>query len=325
MRIQIVYPGYNLRLPVIFLLSILLFVAFCKNKTSRNPGIYKQSIIIKSPLDSTSLINDLAYLSSKVLEGRETGSQGNLLARNYIVKRYDSLQLTAFNTGRLQEFSFGQGSVNKGTNVIAAITGTAYPDQYIVLSAHYDHLGIKNGVVYCGADDNASGTACLLTLARYFKKHLPQHSIIFASFDGEEKGLLGSSYFVQHPPVSLDKIILDVNMDMISRNDKNEIYASGTYHYPFLKKYVDSLHSRTRVNVLLGHDSPNQDHDDWTSQSDQYPFHKAAIPFLYFGVEDHPDYHKPSDTFDKIDKGFYYRVCDMIREVIEILDRQKKL
>ncbi|HUP10825.1 MAG TPA: M28 family peptidase, partial [Niastella sp.] len=208
---------------------------------------------------------------------------------------------------------------------IAMIPGSTYPDQYYVISAHYDHLGVKNGQIYYGTDDNASGSACLLALAAYFKQHPPKHSFILASFDAEEKGLVGSRYFVAHPPVDSTKIILNVNMDMVSRNPKNEIYASGTYHYPFLKKYVDSIKTMTTVNVLLGHDNPAQGHDDWTNQSDHYPFHLAHIPFLYFGVEDHPDYHKPTDTFDKVDKGFYYRVCSMIKETIVLLDKQEKL
>ena len=306
----------------LFYFILLISLTACKNKPARNVDNNKHPIVAKAPgLDSASLINDLAYLSSGTLEGRETGSPGNKIARDYIVKRYDSLGLKAFNAGRLQEFALRQ---NRGVNIIAAVTGTTYPDRYFVLSAHYDHLGIKNGEVYHGADDNASGTACLLVLARYFRQHPPRHSFLFASFDAEEKGLAGSSYFVQHSPVGLNKILLNINMDMISRNDKNEIYVAGTRYYPSFKKYIDTVRSHTTVNVLPGHDEPEQGTDDWTSQSDHYPFHKAHIPFLYFGVEDHPDYHRPTDTFDKIDKGFYYGVCDMIRKVIEALDRKEE-
>jgi len=274
------------------------------------------------PLDSTRLINDLATLSSEAMGGREAGTAGNQLAREYIARRYDSLQLKAPDSGRFQSFPL---KTIKGTNIIAMIPGTTYPDQYYVISAHYDHLGTRNGQIYYGTDDNASGSACLLALAAYFKQHPPKHAFIIASFDAEEKGLVGSRYFAAHLPVDSNKVLLNVNMDMVSRNDKNEIYASGTYHYPFLKKYVDSIKALTTVNVLLGHDNPAQGHDDWTNQSDHYAFHQKHIPFLYFGVEDHPDYHKPTDTFDKVDKSFYYRVCEMVKETILVLDRQEKL
>ncbi len=93
-------------------------------------------------------------------------------------------------------------------------------------------------------------------------------------------------------------IIFNLNMDMVSRNDKNEIYASGTFHYPQLSKYIDSIRPLTKVTVSLGHDDASKGaSDDWTTQSDHYPFHKKGIPYIYFGVEDHPDYHQPTDQF----------------------------
>lgn len=306
-------------------LAMLLLVVACKNKASKNPEAGNK-VAGAAGLDSTTLIHDLAYLSSEALGGREAGTPGNALAREYIVKRFDSLQLRQPDSGRLQSFSVNkQAHAATGENIIALIPGTTYPNQYYVISAHYDHLGTKEGKIYYGADDNASGSACLLALARYFKQHPPKHSFILASFDAEEKGLVGSGYFVKHLPVDSTKVLLNVNMDMVSRNDKNEIYASGTYHYPFLKKYVDSIRPFTSVQVLFGHDTPAEGHNDWTNQSDHYPFHKAKIPFLYFGVEDHPDYHKPTDTYDKVDKHFYYQVCNMIKETIVVLDRQEKL
>jgi hypothetical protein len=306
-------------------LVVLLLVVSCKSKASKNPEGGNKTVVPKG-LDSASLIQDLAYLSSEALSGREVGTPGNALAREYIVNRFDSLQLRKPDSGRLQPFVLGTKTTDpKGNNILAVIPGSTYPDQYYVISAHYDHLGTKDGKIFYGADDNASGSACLLALARYFKQHPPKHSLILASFDAEEDGLVGSTYFVRHLPVDSSKVLLNVNMDMVSRNDKNEIYASGTHHYPFLKKYVDSIKPFTSVHVLFGHDAPTEGHDDWTNQSDHYPFHKAKIPYLYFGVEDHPDYHKPTDTFDKVDKHFYYQVCNMIRETIVVLDRQEKL
>jgi len=311
---------------VTFSFAIVLLVIGCKNKASKNPDSGKKPTIVVAGLDSASLINDLGYLSSEDLGGRETGTAGNALAQQYIAGRFDSLQLKQPDSGRFQLFPLtNQAAAIAGKNIIGIIPGTTYPDQYYVISAHYDHLGTKGDKIWFGADDNASGSACLLALARYFNQYPPKHSFIFASFDAEEKGLVGSRYFVGHLPVDSTKVLLNVNMDMVSRNDRNEIYASGTYHYPFLKRYVDSIKPLTSVNVSYGHDNPSEGHNDWTNQSDHYPFHKAKIPYLYFGVEDHPDYHKPTDTFDKVDKGFYFRVCNMIKETIVELDKQEKL
>ena len=119
---------------------------------------------------------------------------------------------------------------------------------------------------------------------------------------------------------------MNLNMDMVSRNDNNEFYSCGTFHYPFLKKYVDSVQPISAVSIRFGHDDPSKGgSQDWTTQSDHYPFHLKKIPFLYFGVEDHADYHKPGDTFDKINQGFYYQVSTMITNTILVLDRQERL
>lgn len=297
----------------------------CKNKANKNPEGGKKPAAV-ALLDSAALINDLAYLSSAQLEGRETGTAGNALARAYISRLFDSLHVKQPDSGRFQSFPVGRGAnTTTGQNIIGIIPGSVSPDKYYVISAHYDHLGKKGEQIYYGADDNASGSACLLALARYFTQHQPRHSLIIASFDAEEKGLVGSRYFVQHMPVDSSKVLLNVNMDMVSRNDKNEIYASGTYHYPFLKQYIDSIRSSSSLTVSFGHDTPGTGHDDWTGQSDHFAFHQAKIPYLYFGVEDHPDYHKPTDSFEKVNKEFYYRVCEMIRKTVVLLDNQEKL
>lgn len=277
-------------------------------------------------LDSTTIISHLAFLTSDAAAGRESATPGNLLAQQYIIQQFDSLQLEKPGGVYLQPFKLRSDTTRKGNNVVGIIKGTRYPDSYIAITAHYDHLGIHDGKIFYGADDNASGTANLLALAQYFKKYPPQHSLLIVAFDAEEKGLLGSRYFVEHLPVPQSSVIMNVNMDMISRNDNNEIFACGIHHYPFLKKYVDSAQMLTPVSIRFGHDDPTKgSSQDWTSQSDHYAFHLKKIPFIYFGVEDHADYHKASDTFDKINKGFYYQVCSMIANTILLIDKQEKL
>jgi Zn-dependent M28 family amino/carboxypeptidase len=224
----------------------------------------------------------------------------------------------------LQPFSLADSL--QGVNILGMIKGSKYPDSIIAVTAHYDHVGVQNGKIFYGADDNASGTAALLAMAQYFKKRPPAHSLLFIAFDAEEKGLLGSNYFVAHSTIPLQRVTMNLNMDMVSRNDNNEIYAAGTFHYPFLKKYVDSVRATTSVNILFGHDDPAKGgHNDWTSQSDHYAFHQQQIPFLYFGVEDHPDYHRPTDTYEKINKQFYYQVSQAITGLVGVLDRQPAL
>ena len=192
-----------------------------------------------------------------------------------------------------------------------------------VVSAHYDHLGVRDGVVYPGADDNASGVAVILEVAAYCQKNPFRRSIVFAAFDAEEGGLQGARVFVAKPPMPKDRIALNVNLDMVSRSDKREIFVAGTYHTPTLKAPLEEVAKRAPIKVLFGHDRPKAmagGVDDWTNQSDHGPFHAAKIPFVYFGVEDHADYHKPTDTADKINRGFFVDVAETILDAILHLD-----
>ncbi|MGI8545529.1 MAG: M28 family peptidase, partial [Aridibacter sp.] len=186
------------------------------------------------------------------------------------------------------------------------------------------HVGVQKGEIYNGADDNASGTSALFAIAKYFKKNKPNNSIIFAAFDAEEKGLQGARYFVDNLPVSQSDILLNINMDMISRSDKGELYAAGTFHYPDLKPYLEAIQKNAPVKLLFGHDDPKLGRDDWTSQSDHGAFHRKKIPFIYFGVEDHRDYHKPTDDFENIQPKFYVNAVETIVMAVKSIDENWK-
>src|SRR5688572_26513014 len=168
-----------------------------------------------------------------------------------------------------------------GVNYVGVIKGEKYAEKYIVITAHYDHDGIKNGQIYNGADDNASGTAALFAIAKAFEKERPDHSVIFVAFDAEELGLRGSQYFVANLPVPKASILLNINMDMVSRNEKGELYAAGAFHYSHLRPVLREAQKKATVKLMLGHDDPKLGKDDWTSQSDHAPFHEAKIPFIY--------------------------------------------
>ncbi len=263
------------------------------------------------------LLADVKELSSDKYEGRKTGTNGNKMAADYIVKRFEEVGLKPVNENFRLPFSIKNqsGKLISGINLAGLIRGKN--DDIIVISAHYDHVGIINGKVYNGADDNASGVAALLNLAKYFKANLPQQTLMFVAFDAEEQGLMGSKAFVETPPVDLNRIKLNINLDMVSRADNGKLYAAGSYHYPELKKYIVS--SNKQIKLVAGHDSPKNGKEDWTNQSDHFAFHKKGIPFIYFGVESHKDYHKPSDDFERISKIKFENCVDVIlKAVIEI-------
>lgn len=299
---------------ILYIIPLALMLSCCSS-------VKNQSATGSGKLD-TQLLTDVETLSSDAYQGRKTATKGAEMALAYIIERFQKLGLKSYpqHVNYAQEFTFNSRSGAKvnGTNVIGYIPGKG--TNVIVVSAHYDHLGTVKDEVFNGADDNASGTAGLMKIAAYFAKNKPNNTIIFAAFDAEEMGLQGAKAFVGNPPVPINTIAINLNMDMISHSDKGELFVCGTFKYPNLKKYVDT--TRKDVKVIFGHDDPKLGHDDWTNQSDQGAFNAKEIPFLYFGVEDHKDYHKATDEYPTITKQFFSDAANAILDVVKSIDRQ---
>ncbi len=273
-------------------------------------------------LDSARLLGDLARLAHDSMAGRVVGSPENLKAREWLAAEAARIGLEPVGGAYVHPFAMARRNRPDsvyGANVLGLVRGTRVPERVIVVSAHFDHVGVRNGEIFNGADDNASGTAAVLAMAAHFAQARPAHTIIFAFFDAEESGLLGARAFVAAPPVPLERIGANVNLDMVSRNAKGELYAAGATPYPAFRPILESLIPDALVTLRLGHDSGGGS-EDWTSQSDQGAFHAAKVPFIYFGVEDHPDYHKPTDDVERIEPGFYYRSARTIAEFVRRLD-----
>lgn len=275
----------------------------------------------KPTLDTDQLIEDLRFISSDATEGRRTGTEGNKIAREYLVTRFEEEGAKPFEGSYAHEFTFENRRTQEevtGINVIAQVDGKS--DSMIVITAHYDHLGKRDSLIFNGADDDASGTAALLAFADYFSNESPNHTLVFAAFDAEEMGLQGARAFVEDS-IFLSKVKLNINMDMISQNDSSEIYAAGTHHYPFTKSVLESVDTGN-LQLLFGHDTPDLGYNDWTFSSDHGPFHSKGIPFVYFGVEDHENYHKHTDDFDTIPQDFYKSSVQLILNAILAFDKQ---
>lgn len=279
-------------------------------------------LLTQSPaIDGTRLLADLQTLSSDAMEGRLTGTPGGERARDFVVGRFQESGIEPIGSSYLQPFTVERhgGGRGSGANVVGIVRGATRPDLYLVVSAHYDHLGVRNGVVFNGADDNASGVAALFALGAYFSKNKPHNSIVFVAFDHEELGGGGARTFLASPPVPKAAIALNVNMDMIARDEHNRLFAVGTYHYPFLKPYLERAGTRAPVRMLFGHDRPGED-EDWTLESDHGAFHRERIPFVYFGVEDFENHHRPSDDFETITREFYVAAVGTILDAVRVLD-----
>lgn len=260
------------------------------------------------------------------MEGRLVGSPGGAKARAYAIDRFKASGLLPFGGSYESPFAFtaGRGATaaeRQGVNIIGHIQGTRAPRRYIVITAHYDHIGVRNGVTFNGANDNASGTAALFALAAYFKANPPAHSLIFAALDAEESGLRGARHFVTQPPVDVSSLLINLNMDMIGRDANNLLYVVGTYDQPALKPVIERVAAAATVTLKMGHDDPTQkDIENWSNSSDHAPFCQTKIPCLYFGVEDFENHHKPTDKYETMTHDFYVRVVETMIQVTKAFD-----
>ncbi|WP_238325373.1 M28 family peptidase [Lunatimonas lonarensis] len=273
-------------------------------------------------IDRGRLLADIRYLSSPALEGRAPLTDGSRLAQEFIASRFKELGMMSQYKGFVQPFSIKERFPDKrtpfGANIVGFIPG-ASSDKLILVLAHFDHLGRKGEDLYLGADDNASGVSALLHIAEYFSNLRPAHSMMFAAVDAEEIGMLGSKALVADFPFPLEQIALVVNMDMISRSTTNRLYAVGTRHYPQLKPALEAVRATASIDLVMGNDG-EQGGQDWTNSSDHTPFHREGIPFVYFGVDDHKDYHKPTDTFENIDPEFFFQATSLVLQFLLEID-----
>ena len=276
--------------------------------------------------DSAQLLEDLRILSADDMQGRQAGTAGGEKARAYVVDRFKASGIQPFGESYTHSFTFSSGrgesaTERKAANVLGFISGTQSTSRYIVVSAHYDHIGVRNGEVFNGADDNASGTAALLAIAKYFSANRPANSLLFAAFDAEESGMRGARAFLAKAPVDAGTLVLNVNIDMIGRDPDDKLFVSGTHQQPFLRPYIDTIAATAPVKLIPGHDNPNEKGvEDWTRSSDHAAFCQAKIPCLYFGVEDFGNHHKASDDYETMTHDFYVRAVETVIAAIKVFD-----
>lgn len=277
---------------------------------------------------------DVVYLASDYLGGRESGSEGEKLAAEYIVYRFNQLGLTpkGDNGGWYQAFDFdfktnphaATGEARTGQNVVAYLDNGA--PRTIIIGAHYDHLGMGHfsslhageEAVHNGADDNASGVAALLRLAGELKAGKAKaNNYLFIAFSGEELGLYGSKYFANHPTINLGTVSYMVNMDMVGRLNEEKvlaIYGVGTS--PAFKPVLEKIQIGG-IKITTS--------DSGVGPSDHTSFYLKDLPVLHFFTGQHRDYHKPADDAELINYSGLIDVTDYIMALLEQLNDQPKL
>jgi Zn-dependent M28 family amino/carboxypeptidase len=227
-------------------------------------------------------------------------------------------------------------------NVLGYIEGSDKKEEVVVITAHYDHIGIgtpvKGDSIYNGADDDASGTSAVMELAQAFAKAKqkgdgPRRSLLFIAFSAEEKGLLGSTYYVNLPVFPLQNTVTNLNIDMIGRIDSAHLGKPDYVSIVGSNRYSNELHQLneavnaqyTKLDFDYKHNALD-DPDRWYERSDQYNFGKNGIPVIFFSTEDHADYHKPSDSADKIEYETMKKRTQMIFHLAwELANREKRV
>jgi len=305
--------------------------------------------------DTASLMRDVRYLASDALEGRGTGTAGNDSAAAYIARRFSSLRLApAFTStdaricGRTGGAArcdprFVQAFVARSVaaahaglpgelptqNVAAVVRGTdpALRDEYVVLGAHFDHLGRSTfgamdpaaaNAIHNGADDNASGTAAVIELARLLNRNPPKRSVMVVAFSGEELGLLGSQYFVDHSPVPLEKVRAMLNFDMVGRMQDDRLIVYGVATAQELNDIVTRENAVAPLKLTAT--------GDGFGASDHSSFYAKNLPVLHFFTNVHEDYHKATDDADKLNAAGIARVVSLAERVTrDIADRPQPL
>jgi len=305
-------------------MKIILFVAFVFITTKTFSQIQEPNIR-----------KHIRVLANDSLMGRGTGSSGEKMAALYIEHEFKKIKLKPDGDNKtfFQSFPFksgvhGMGQEGTARNLIGFIDNKA--ENTIIIGAHYDHLGLGNdggsldanpqNKIHNGADDNASGTAGLIELARYFQKNKTKekNNFLFICFSGEELGLFGSKYFTEHSTIDLNHVNFMINLDMIGRLDPTThrlaVSGSGTSAV-----WETQLKSLSTDNLPIKTDSSGMGPSDHTS------FYLKNIPVLHFFTGSHSDYHKPSDDSDKINYAGEVDVLDLIIRLVNQLDGQPKL
>ncbi|NNG17292.1 MAG: M28 family peptidase [Gemmatimonadales bacterium] len=300
-------------------LALLLLALVACESGPAGPGD-PTSPIPAPPLREATLLRHLGLLADDSMGGRLAGSPDEGEAALYLLLEFMAYGLGPGTPGYTQEFPLPQGGTSR--NVLAVLPGHgSLAQQWVIIGAHYDHVGYDQVtpdsiLVYNGADDNASGTALLLEIARYLSDHVEggnmagvaRRSVMFQTFGAEESGLVGSTYFCGHPTISMHRVVAMLNLDMVGRYAQNGLRLIGTSSSADWPGILDNV----------GANNLSVDYDDGglLGGSDQYCFHQAGKPVLFFHTGLHNEYHTAYDDVVLIDTDGMLTVGELTTDVV---------
>ena len=308
---------------IALLLFSLLFIS-CSSQKAIPKKVTSSSPSTNDYIKNISIDNlriNLTVIASDEMQGRDTGSEGQKKAGLYIINFYKKHGVS-FPKGATDYYqhipaSFLNAKRNENLpdseNIWAFIEGSEKPNEIVVVSAHYDHVGVKNGEIYNGADDDGSGTVAIMEIAAAFQKakeegHGPKRSILIMHMTGEEHGLHGSRFYTQNPLFPLSNTVANVNIDMIGRRDplheknNNYIYLIGSdYLSTDLYNICEDVNKKNKFLTIDYKYNDKSDPNRYYYRSDHYNFAKKGIPVVFLYNGEHADYHKPTDEVSKIE------------------------
>ncbi|QYJ80683.1 M28 family peptidase [Shewanella acanthi] len=271
-------------------------------------------------------------LSSDEFAGRQTETPGAALTRDYLNHRFTDIGLTPWGDSFIVPFEYQTG-FNKavGANVVGIAKAKEPTNAWRIVVAHYDHLGQSGRRIFHGADDNASGVSAMIAIATQWQQllsrspdSLPKVNMMFVATDAEETGLYGSSALVEQLQQRMPQaqIQLMLNLDMVGHPSfPYVVYLEGSKKFSHYGEFRNQLSANNHLCIKLSHPRPvgrSIQNIDWLRASDHYPFHKAQIPWLYFGVPTHAQYHTPEDTADTLDYRFLAAVAESALELLKL-------
>lgn len=341
-----------MKIKLLFLLVSAAVFVQCKAPKDKNTpetnaqGDSSQQVDIRQYgelIKAENLKEKLYILASDEFEGRETGEPGQKKAAQYLSQFYIDQEIESplgeSNYYQSIPSSYFDHRFKDTENVVAIIEGQEFPDEIVVISGHYDHLGVSaNGEIYNGADDDGSGTVAVMEMAAAFKKaadegHKPRRTLMFLHLTGEEKGLLGSKFYVENPIYPLNKTVANLNIDMIGRIDEKHratpeyVYVIGSNRLSSEMDSVVNRQNREFTQLELDYTyNAESDPNRFYYRSDHYNFAKHNIPVTFFFNGVHDDYHKPTDTPEKIEYELLEKRTQLIFYIAwEIANRDKPL
>ena len=326
------------------LISLATLAISCNSAQNANNTQISTRVDYANSITAEELKEHLYIFADDKMEGRMTSSDGQKLAAEYLRNFYMDQGIKS----PIEELNYyqpvpadylGRRITVDSENVVAYIKGSEKPDEVIVLSAHYDHVGKRDDDrIYNGADDDGSGTVSMLEIAEAFNQAVkdgngPKRSILFLHVTGEEIGLYGSKYYTENPIFPLENTVCNLNTDMIGRidpdkkDDPNYIYLIGS------DKLSQELHdlseevNKTYINLELDYKfNDDNDPNRFYYRSDHYNFAKKNIPIIFYFNGVHEDYHQPSDTPDKIEYELMAKRAQLIFQTAwEVANREERI